>query len=116
MPIRAITSTLSVRSAPSIPPASQTYEPLVKSILRHRQTRRIFLYSAAFSWVQAVIWVTWTLGGLSELGMKGIAFVPFMPFTLLVTLSGWLVGALPVVVLRKLYLTGELTVLYNLYL
>lgn len=48
--------------------------------------------------------------------MKGIAFVPFMPFTLLVTLSGWLVGALPVVVLRKLYLTGELTVLYNLYL
>ncbi|RXW17250.1 hypothetical protein EST38_g8607 [Candolleomyces aberdarensis] len=45
-PVRAITSTLVNRSSPSLPPASQTYEPLVKSVLRYRLSR-VFVKAGA---------------------------------------------------------------------
>ncbi len=99
-PIRAIPSTLLSRTAPTIPPASQLYEPLVKGVLRHRQYK-IFLHSGLFCWFLVTTWATWS-------GRKGdLLLLPVNPSTLAYTLATFGVGALPVVVLRKSHLAGE---------
>lgn len=104
-PIRAITSPLSSRSSPTIPPPSQTYEPFVKSVLRFRLVNRVFLYSAGLSWAHAVIWSLWGQGGFSELGAAGACLLPFQPWTVVAGLATWAFVALPSAVLRKVFLT-----------
>ncbi|ESK92447.1 transmembrane protein 48 [Moniliophthora roreri MCA 2997] len=108
-PVRAIPSNLSNKSAPSIPSSSQTYEPLVKASLRQRLTSRIFLLSAAFSWILACCWSVWGNGGMKGLGLGGIVSLPFRPSTISTGVVNWLTVAVPVVVLRKLYLTPSRT-------
>lgn len=105
-PITAIRSTLLSRSAPSVPPASQLYEPLVKGVLRHR-LYKIFLHSALFCWALVTLWMTWSAGGLFGMGAKDSLFLPVRPSTLAFTVATFLAGALPVVVLRKTHLVGE---------
>lgn len=107
-PIRAITSPLSTRSAPSVPVASQIYDPLVKSVLRHRLINNIFLYSALISWLLTSVNVVWSNGGFGVLGFSGVLVTPIRPIVLLVSFADWAVAALPLIVLRKVYLTGEL--------
>jgi hypothetical protein len=104
-PARAIVNTtaLAARTAPSIPPASRSYEPLVKSVLRHRLTHSIFLYSAFLSWGLTVAWMHWN----GPLGIGGSLLIPIMPATIFWTCIAWATGALPVLVLRKVCLTGE---------
>ncbi|KAG6819110.1 hypothetical protein H0H93_015355, partial [Arthromyces matolae] len=65
-PVRAITTTLLTRSTPSIPPPTQKYEPIVKSILKTRLIKKAFLYSAIFSW-------TYVVNCVVELGDDGFA-------------------------------------------
>ena len=105
-PARAITSPLSARSSPPIPPATQLFEPLVKAVLRHRLLYNIFGYSLLFSWIQTVIWVIWCAGGVGELGIGGTLATPVMPTTLLLAGFNWAIVPLPVIVFRKKYLTG----------
>ena len=106
-PIRAITSTLSLRSAPSIPPPSKTYEPLLKAILHNRLIYSIFLYSAAFTWAVVALYLLWLQGGTPGLGLVGAVLSPISPWTVLFALAAWLLGVLPVIILRKAYLTGQ---------
>ncbi|KAF9077658.1 nucleoporin protein Ndc1-Nup [Rhodocollybia butyracea] len=106
-PLRAIPSNLGNRASLSLPPASQTYEPLIKSILRYRLTNRIFAVSAACCWLETILWTIWGMGGRNVAGMKALFVVPFLPSTLLVATATWLAVVLPVIVLRKLHLTAS---------
>lgn len=106
-PVRAITNSLSLRSTPSIPPAAQTYEHLVKAVLRHRLLFRIFLLSALFTWSAVVFNAVWLHGGITHLGFVGSLLYPIRPTTLLMAGATWCLGVLPVLVVRKVYLTGK---------
>ncbi|RXW14826.1 hypothetical protein EST38_g11028, partial [Candolleomyces aberdarensis] len=107
-PVRAITSTLVNRSSPSLPPATQTYEPLVKSVLRYRLSR-VFVKAALLCWAVNTVWAVWYLGGLGELGFGGILVTPFKFTTLLGALTFWISTVTPVIVLRKIFLTPTRT-------
>lgn len=101
MRTRAITSTLTARLTPTVPPASQTYEPLVRSVLRQRLTRNIFALSAAFTLVVNIV-----LGGEDETS----AFARLLsPGTWTMACLKWFVGVLPVIAMRKVYLTSVAT-------
>ncbi|KAK7033262.1 hypothetical protein R3P38DRAFT_3265211 [Favolaschia claudopus] len=91
-PIRAITTPLRTTAAPPIPPASQLYEPLAKSVLRRRLTTRIFPYSLLVSLLSTALSLLW-FGRFSLLRLAGAS------------VALWLGGLLPVVFLRKSYLT-----------
>ncbi|KIK69550.1 hypothetical protein GYMLUDRAFT_510341 [Collybiopsis luxurians FD-317 M1] len=108
-PLRAIPSNLANKSSTSLPSASQTYEPLIKSILRQRLTNRIFALSAACCWLQTVLWTIWGLGGRDAVGLRAIVVVPFLPSTLSVAAMTWLAVIVPVVVTRKTHLTASRT-------
>ncbi|KAI9441473.1 nucleoporin protein Ndc1-Nup-domain-containing protein [Lactarius indigo] len=66
-PVRAITSTLSARASPLVPPASQTYEPLARAVLRRRLLYHILPQSSLIAWVSTTFWMTWHAGGISTL-------------------------------------------------
>ena len=106
-PVRAITSTLSARAAPPVPPASQTYEPLARAVLRRRLLYDILPPSALPVWASTVLWKTWCSGGVSSLSISDTLAMPFLPSTLLMTTLVWAFGVLPIIVLRKSHLTGE---------
>lgn len=104
--VRVLPSTLALRASPAVPSASQTYEPLVKAVLRHRLLVRIFATSAVFSWVLVILATTVRQGGLRSHGLVGILLSPILPRTLALTFVVWLLTAVPVVVMRKASLTG----------
>ncbi|KAJ7578193.1 nucleoporin protein Ndc1-Nup [Mycena floridula] len=110
LPIRAIPSNLALRTSPTIPLSAQAYEPLVKSVLAHRLTYRIFAYSAAFTWIQTSCWSIWAMGGMKSLGFSGTVVLPFSPFIVAVSLVSWAAVALPLILLRKAHLTANRTI------
>ncbi|OJA18737.1 hypothetical protein AZE42_12235 [Rhizopogon vesiculosus] len=98
---RAITSTLTARLSPTVPSASQTYEPLVRSALRQRLIHNIFAFSFAFTLLANFIF-----GGEGDVS----AFARLLqPRTWAMGCFHWAVGVLPVVALRKVYLTSAAT-------
>lgn len=103
-PLRALPSNLASRAAPTVPPATQTYEPLVKSVLRHRLLSRIFAVSAVFTWGIVIVASTWRQG-LSNLGVMGVLLNPIYPRTVALALTIWLVSVVPIIVMRKAFLT-----------
>ncbi|KAH9177530.1 nucleoporin protein Ndc1-Nup [Lactarius sanguifluus] len=105
-PVRAITSTLSARASLSVPPASQTYEPLARAVLRRRLLYHILPQSSLTAWASTTFWMTWHAGGISTLALPKLLVIPFLPTTLLVTFLVWAFGVLPIVVIRKSYLTA----------
>ncbi|KAG0696162.1 nucleoporin protein Ndc1-Nup [Suillus ampliporus] len=101
MRTRAITSTLTTRLSPTVPSASQTYEPLVRSALRQRLIHNIFAFSAAFTLVLNVLF-----GGEDDAS----AFARLLsPGTWAMASLKWSVSVLPVIALRKVYLTSAAT-------
>lgn len=106
-PVRAITSTISARASPSVPLASQTYEPLARAVLRRRLLYHILPQSSLTVWASTTFWVTWHAGGVSTLPLSKLLVIPFLPTTILVTFLVWAFGVLPIIVLRKSRLTGE---------
>jgi hypothetical protein len=104
--VRVLPSTLASRAAPTVPSASQNYEPLVKSVLRHRLLFRIFAYTAGFSWVLVILASAFRKGSLRSLGLTGVLLHPILPQTLALTFVIWSLSALPIVVMRKMSLTG----------
>lgn len=106
IPVRAIPSSLFSKLAPSIPLPSESYEPLVKSVLRHRLLYSIFLQSILLTWAAM------TLSGIWQRYPASITFDQlykslFSPITILASLLVWVFGALPVIVLRTKFLTRE---------
>ena len=106
-PVRAITSTLSTRAAPPVPPASQTYEPLARAVLRRRLLYDILPLSILPVWTSAICWKMWSSGGIPASGILNTLVTPIHPGTLLMTTIVWVFGVLPLIVLRKSQLTGE---------
>lgn len=106
-PVRAITSTLSTRVASTVPPASQTYEPLARVVLRRRLLYDILPLSVLPVWTSAICWKMWNSGGMSASGILNTLAIPIHPGTLFMTTIVWVFGVLPLIVLRKSQLTSE---------
>ncbi|KAF9481750.1 hypothetical protein BDN70DRAFT_802739 [Pholiota conissans] len=105
-PIRAITSTIANRAAPSIPPASQAYDPLLKALFRHR-LRFVLLASGVVTWMNFTAWSYWQQGGLTKFGLVGALTLPISLWVLIATSLGWFAVALPITILRKTYLSSR---------
>ncbi|KAH8107286.1 nucleoporin protein Ndc1-Nup [Phellopilus nigrolimitatus] len=103
-PTTAIASSLSMRSAPSIPPASLIYEPLVKNHLARRFVCSVLTVSAASAWSLAAFWTSWQLGGIEALGLVRWIANWFAPSTLACAALWWSFGSVPVAVLRKSFI------------
>ncbi|KLO15190.1 hypothetical protein SCHPADRAFT_849874 [Schizopora paradoxa] len=106
-PIKAITSSLALRAAPSIPPASQAYEPHLKSVLRRRLLSNVFIVSASFCWVLAAVWTSWQMGGVDTIGVKGWITNVFNPLTLLFAALWWAAACIPITVMRRTYISSS---------
>ncbi|KAF8436467.1 nucleoporin protein Ndc1-Nup, partial [Boletus edulis BED1] len=89
--------TFAPRPSTNVPPATQTFEPLAKSILSHRLFYNIFAYSAAFSLASTVF-----LAGGDD---ASFLFRLFQPSTWINASLTWLLGVLPIIVARKVFLT-----------
>lgn len=105
--VTAKSSSLSKRSAPTVPPASAVFEPLVKSILARRFVHDVLSISVAVSWPSAAVWTWWQRGGIGSLGIFGGILNWISPLTLFSAVLWWSLACLPSAVLRKLYLQGE---------
>ncbi|KIJ60868.1 hypothetical protein HYDPIDRAFT_97985 [Hydnomerulius pinastri MD-312] len=90
-------TTLAARPSPTVPPAAQAFEPLVKSVLRHRLIYNIFAYSAAFTLASRVF-----LPGEDD---ASLVIRLLRPSNWVTASFTWAVGVLPIIVLRKVYLT-----------
>ncbi|KAA1477952.1 hypothetical protein DENSPDRAFT_867789 [Dentipellis sp. KUC8613] len=102
-----MSSLLSARITPPVPPASQAYEPLARHVLRHRLQYDILMPSFVFSWIVTTLWVGWMLGGVSAIGISGSLVLPFLPRTIAFASLFWMSNMVPIIVLRKVYLTAE---------
>jgi len=89
---------LSTRTLSAVPPSSQSYEPLVKSILAQRTKSTIIPFSFLFTWVSLVAWRMW----LEPNGIWTIFYLLQPSWSI----GSWLVGVLPLLILRKSYLKG----------
>ena len=107
-PIAAISSSLSKRPTPTLPPASQIYEPHVRSILARRLVRRVFTTSVITSWILASLWMAWMKGGVEVIGPLGWIANWLSLSSLLCASLWWLFASVPVAVLRKTYISGKL--------
>ncbi|KAL1751136.1 nucleoporin protein Ndc1-Nup [Schizophyllum commune] len=101
-PIRPLPSTiLSSKHAPPLPPASQTYEPLVKGVLASRLARWVFPWALAAC---AAIGGVWTWGaGVGEDFAEFVRSAVGRGFVL------WVLAAVPAIVARKAGLTVSRT-------
>jgi len=103
-PIRAISSKISVGPTSSGPPSSDAYERLVKALFRHRLEFSLIL-SAAYTYALVNAWTLWQAGGFAKMGLWGAVWLPVNLWTICITLLVWLTLPVPVVVLRKAFLT-----------
>ena len=103
---KSLFSSLSTRTLSAVPPSSQSYEPLVKSVLTQRTKSTIIPLSFLFTWVSLVAWRMW-------LEPNGIwtAFYLLQPNW---SIGAWVVGVLPLLILRKSYLKGAFGLHYSL--
>ena len=53
----------------------------------------------------------WMQGGMTKLGVVGTFLSPVRPTTVFLVVGTWVLGVLPILVLRKAYITG--TYLFN---
>lgn len=90
-PLRAIPSTLALKSKPTVPLPAELYLPHIKSALSKRLVTQIFLYSFLFCYAGSVWTHQWQ---------------PISVDVVVDTLVKWAAGAVPLVVLRKVYLTS----------
>ncbi|KAI9511523.1 nucleoporin protein Ndc1-Nup [Russula earlei] len=108
-PVRAITSTLSARTAPPVPPASQSYEPLARAVLRRRLLYDILPLSTLPLWLSTIFWKMWNAGGIPASSVWSALLLPILPSTLVMSTLVWAFGVLPIIVLRKSQLTARPT-------
>ena len=106
IPVRAIPSSLFSKLGHPIPLPSESYEPLVKSVLQHRLVHSIFLQSTILTWAAM------TLSGIWQRYPTSITFdhiykSSFNFVTILASLLVWVFAALPVIVLRRKLLTRK---------
>ncbi|KAF4607234.1 hypothetical protein EYR38_001294 [Pleurotus pulmonarius] len=95
--VHAIPSVFATKTTPTVPSASGGYEPLVKSVLQRRLVSEIFVYSALFCCGAVLGWPT----------RGGAGLVQKLFTSLLYASTFWVAGALPSIILRKRYVTGD---------
>ncbi|KIY65317.1 hypothetical protein CYLTODRAFT_400625 [Cylindrobasidium torrendii FP15055 ss-10] len=107
--IRAIPSSLSAKTAPTVAPASTAFDPAVKKVLGTRLKSNMFGYTLALAWIQVVLLSVGKLVGQDGVGLKTVIWTPVQPFTIFATAALWGGLALPVLLMHKTCLTAELT-------
>jgi hypothetical protein len=95
---KSLFSSLSTRTLSAVPPPSQSYEPLVKSVLTRRTKSTIIPFSFLFTWVSLAVWRMW----LEPSGIWTIFYLLQPSWSI----GAWVVGVLPLLILRKSYLKG----------
>ena len=103
---KSLFSSLSTRTLSAVPPSSQSYEPLVKSILTQRTKSTIIPLSFLFTWVSFVAWRMW----LEPNGIWTIFYLLQPDWSI----GAWAVGVLPLLTLRKSCLKGAFEFLCDL--
>jgi nucleoporin NDC1 len=103
-PIRAISSKISTKSTPSLPSPTECYEPQVKTVFRHRLQISL-LVSAAYTYAVINAWALFQAGGIAKVGLWGALWLLINPRTMCTTLVAWTIMAVPVTLLRRLFLT-----------
>ncbi|KAF9788124.1 nucleoporin protein Ndc1-Nup [Thelephora terrestris] len=98
---KTLFSSLSTRTLSAVPPSSQSYEPLVKSVLAQRTRSRIIPFSFLFTWLSLVAWRVW----LEPKGIWTIFYLVKPSWSI----GAWVVGVFPLLVLRKSYLKAPVT-------
>ncbi|KAJ7488954.1 hypothetical protein FB451DRAFT_1521815 [Mycena latifolia] len=93
-PIRVITMPLRSSAAPPIPAAAQLYEPLAKAVLRRRLTARIFPATGLLCVFAAGVWLA-SIGRVNGSGVGVLGAAAGM----------WVAAVLPVLLVRKAFLT-----------
>lgn len=88
------------KSSPSLPPATQVYEPLVKATLAQRLMFWVFPWSLAASTAVCGVWVWWS---------AGYGLVDSLQAAVLRGVVAWVVCATPAMLLRKVGLTVSRT-------
>ncbi|KAF9653627.1 hypothetical protein BDM02DRAFT_3226294 [Thelephora ganbajun] len=94
-------SSLSTRTVPAVLPSSQSYEPLVKSVLTQRTKSTIIPFSFLFTWVSLVAWRMW----LEPDGTRTVFYLVQPNWSI----CAWVIGVLPLLILRKSYLKVPVT-------
>jgi nucleoporin NDC1 len=110
LPAAPINSTLRARALPTVPKAEQTYESLVRNVLRQRLLRQIFPYSALAVWVFESFWIYLNLSNSRSTSLFGILVLPLRPSALLASFLTWTFVVLPLIIARRDNLTGECAV------
>ncbi|KAF9524907.1 nucleoporin protein Ndc1-Nup [Crepidotus variabilis] len=105
-PIRAINSKISARSAPSLPAPSASYEPLVKALFRQRLQLGLLLSGASVV-IVVNAWNLWQAGGIAVVGFWGAFWMPLRPWTMSLAFLTWASVAIPIIILRKTFLTSR---------
>ncbi len=73
-------------------------------MFRHRLEFSLFL-SAAYTYILVNAWTLWQGGGFAKMGLWGAVWLPVNLWTISITLLVWVTLPVPVVVLRKAFLT-----------
>ena len=103
-PIRAISSKISSKSTPLLPSPTEVYEPHVKTVFRHRLQTSLSL-SAAYTSAIVNAWTFWQAGGIAKVGLWGVVWLLINPRNICTNIMAWTIMAVPVTVLRKMFLT-----------
>ena len=98
--VSALPSSLSKRSKPPVPPASQVYDPLIKHVLAQRFARHVLAVSAAASWIIAALWTPWAQGKDANRILSFITYALSIR-TLFHAAGWWTLGALPLALVRR---------------
>ena len=113
-PIRAISSNISTKSTPSLPSPTECYEPHLKTVFRHRLQISLFV-SATYTYAVINVWTLWQAGGIANVGLWGALWLLMNPRTICTTIVAWTVMAVPVTLLRKLFLSCVYRFIYLLW-
>lgn len=104
----ALPSSLGSRTASTLPPSSTTYEPLAKAVLAHRFVRQVLAISLGFAILVSALWTSWDAGGIPSIGILSFVKNCLSPSAITLTLGWGIFAVLPVAVLRKRHVQGEL--------
>ena len=103
---RSLFSSLSTRTLSAVPPSSQSYEPLVKSVLTQRTKYTIVPFSLLFTWVSLVAWRAY----LEPNGIWTIFYLLRPDWSI----GACVAGVLPLLALRQSHLKGAFEFLCDL--
>jgi nucleoporin NDC1 len=95
--VRAAPSRTAARGPPVLPPAADSFTPRIKAVLADRLRQNVLLPSAGAAYALATLSLAIGTGRILALLLPSFVGIAC-------AVAGWVVGVLPVVILRKSYL------------